>query len=288
LNRDDLPPTAALLVAEPSTLELVTTTMAAPSGPSTFEDAAEASATRPLPALRRRLLQVTSPANPATLDAGNPVARVTRRLMVTPWFAVATGLVVAAGVWMYSPHANLQFPNGRGGEQQCKPPACKNTPPSKVIVPNGAARLQIKSSGKIATGPGPREVTFRFLWQAQGKIFVLISVSGSRVPRAWRLAFALPGDQIIGVEGAGWQPSGTDAGVATWPVSHGAWQTVGLGGGGGQFGKDRSYKGGISFVVVATGAPVQPGGCLFNGATCKFSFAGATDGQSATTALQNR
>jgi hypothetical protein len=232
----------------------------------------EAGATSPLPAIRRRLLRVASPAGPTALGGANPAARAVRRLMVTPWFAVATGFVVAAGLWIYSPHAELRFPNGAGGEVPCKKPAdCQISSTQNHRVPASAATMPItsavKSAGRIPARR-PRHVIYRVFWQSQGRFAMLISLSGKHVPRTWRLALALPGDDIIGVDGASWKPAGSDEGTVSWPAKNGQNST------------GPWVKAGTSFVVVAAGAPVTPIDCSFNGASCKFFFAPPPAGQS--------
>src|SRR6202035_1092864 len=48
----------------------------------------------------------------------------TRSLFVTPWFAAATGFVIAAGLWVYSPHTVLRFPNSEPGVSVCQSTGC--------------------------------------------------------------------------------------------------------------------------------------------------------------------
>jgi hypothetical protein len=254
--------------------------------PSRTAEAVEAGATLPLPAFRRRLLQVASPAGPTALGGANPAARAVRRLMVTPWFAVATGFVVAAGLWVYSPHAELRFPNGAVGEVPCKKPSdCQLPSTQNRGVPASSATLPItsavKSAGRIPTSR-PRHLTYRVFWQSQGRFAMLISLSGKHVPRTWRLTFALPGDDIIGVDGAGWKATGSDEGTVTWPAADASGQTPGPAGDGSS-GTAPWAKAGAGFVVVAAGAPIAPIDCSFNGATCKFSFAPAAAGQTTPT-----
>jgi hypothetical protein len=192
-------------------------------------------------------------------------------MLITPWFAVATGFVVAAGLWIYSPHAELRFPNGSGEEAPCKNAAdCRiapspnpGTPAANSTLPIVAAPL--KAAGKTAARR-PRRVTLRVFWQDQGKFAMLVTLSGRHVPRAWRLAFVLPGDQIIAVEGAVWEPAGTYKGTVTWSPEDASSQTPGSG-------VSPWTKPGVSFVLVAAGAPITPTSCSFNGAACKFAFA---------------
>src|SRR5260370_20317743 len=46
--------------------------------------------------------------------SGQRVYSAVRGLLVTPWFAASTGFVVAAGMWLYSPHARINFPPAIG------------------------------------------------------------------------------------------------------------------------------------------------------------------------------
>jgi hypothetical protein len=210
------------------------------------------------------------------------MARAMRRMLITPWFAVATGFVVAAGMWIYSPHAELRFPNGLGGEVHCKKAAdCHVTAPKNAGMPAAAATQQITpavtSAGKM-NAHHPRRLTYRVLWQSQGKTAILISFAGRRVPQTWQLTFALPDDVIIGVEGASWRPSGSDRGTVSWPAPEAPWQTLGPGDGADQTAYAPWDKAGAGFVILATGATGRPIDCSFNGAACKFSVAPAATG----------
>jgi hypothetical protein len=237
-----------------------------------------------MPAFQRRLLQAAAPAGPTSVGGASPAARAVRRTLITPWFAVATGFVVAAGLWIYSPHAELRFPNGAGGEVPCKKAAdCPIAPTPNAGVPAANATQPItgtavKSAGKISTRR-PRRVTYRVLWQSQGKTAILISLPGRHVPHAWRLSFTLPGDVIIGVEGASWRPSSSHGGTVSWPAPEAPWQTLGPGGGSDQSGHAPWDTAGVGFVVVATGATGTPQACSFNGAKCNFSVARPAAGQ---------
>lgn len=235
--------------------------------PATQEDGGETSPTLPLPAFRRHLLQVAAPAGPAALGGASPLGRATRRLMVTPWFAVATGFVVAAGLWIYSPHAELKFPNAIVGRVPCQSQDCgiagstnRGLPATAGLLPPGTPA--VKSAGKLPTVRVARGLKFgyRVLWQSQGKFGMLITVSGRRIPHTWRMTFAMPGDQIIAVEGAAWHPSGSSGGTVSWPAPNATWQSSG----------GSSDQGG-SFLVFAAGPLAAPTTCSFNGASCRFS-----------------
>lgn len=251
--------------------------MAQPVESSRLEEAAEAAPTLPLPAYRRRLLQIASPAGPVALGGVNPAARAVRRLMVTPWFAAATGVVVAAGLFIYAPHAQLRLPNGAVGRVPCQTEGCGIPTPNGKGAPAGSGLLPmgsgVKSAGKSqGTGSAVRRLKFayRVLWQSQGRFGMVISVSGNRLPRTWRLAFTMPGDSITDVQGAAWRPSGRYGIVASWPAGTTPWQVRTSDGG------DRGFRTsdgqGATFVVLGTGTFVSPQACSFDGASCAFTI----------------
>ena len=261
------------------------------------DDADDADSTAPLTALRLRLSQ----ARPRRAEEVVPyepgmLSGAVRGLLVTPWFAAATGLVVAAGLWIYSPHAVLRFPPSAAGGVPCEPHNCGVGPANgggalTTVTRQPIAHAKTGKSGTrsdVDAGSVVSGLTFSYkvLWQSDGKFGVEVSVTGRRVPRAWKLAFAMPGDQIIDVMGANWQPAGSDAGTASGPSDSwsGQWQGQGPGQGQdpgpGQYNHQRGVEAdqsrhhrrhAISFMVVGQGTPVVPTGCSLNGASCSFS-----------------
>jgi hypothetical protein len=243
--------------------------------------AAGAEATLPLPLLLLGEPFIAEPvlaeAAPAMAAPDRPglLAGAVRGLLVTPWFAAATGFVVAVGLWISAPHAELKFPSAVG-IVPCQTAGCGTE------AGQGAGRLAITGGQQIhparnrggqaaQTDAGHRTaatgLTFGYLvlFSAQGKFEVQITVTGKHAPSSWHLAFAMPDDQISYVVGAAWQPDGRDAGTAS-PQDDppGQW------GGGDPAGQDGQR--GISFTVFGQGAPpAMPTGCTFNKATCRFS-----------------
>jgi hypothetical protein len=213
------------------------------------------------------------------------MAAAVRGLLVTPWFAAATGFVVAAGMWIYSPHAELKFPPSAVGVVPCEAHGCGVDAGQDGGALATTTRQHIgksgKSTGKAAAqtdGGGGTAVSrlafgYAVLWQRDGKFGVLITVTGKHIPGAWKLTFAMPGDQISDVMGAAWHPAGADGGTASElsGPAPGQWQ--------GQLGSgDHSDPGvvsrhrrGFSFLVLGQGTPVVPTGCSFNGTSCAFS-----------------
>jgi hypothetical protein len=213
---------------------------------------------------------------PARPRAGQPrlTLNAVRGLLVTPWFAAGTGIVIAVGLWMYSPHAVLKFPSSRLGEEPCPQQGCGSAtgPALAVSTPGVPIGHPGQSAGKnaqhadVGRGSAASGLTFNFtvLWQQSGAFSAMLSVTSKRpISATWRLAFTMPGDQITSVTGAAWQPSGIDGGTARaiagspgpgWP-----------GDGSGQ----RQYV--VSFTVIGSGTPVTPTRCVYDGASCTFS-----------------
>lgn len=83
----------------------------------------------------------------------------TRGLAATPWFAAGTGFVLAAGLWMYSPHARLQFPQAAPNavpcaRQSCNGPVAGGTGSLAVTTPGVPIRHSRAGAGPAA-GPAP-------------------------------------------------------------------------------------------------------------------------------------
>jgi hypothetical protein len=207
------------------------------------------------------------------------MAHAARGLPVTPWFAAATGFVVAAGLLIYSPLPELRFPPSAVGTVPCAVRGCGltgggafgalATTKGQQIAP--PSRMSVGQS-ELDSGTAAAHLTFgyRVLWQSQGKFGALLTVSGAHVPRAWKLTFAMPGDMIIEVTGAAWHSSGRYGGTASWPTAGSPSQSAGAEAVSGVQ-SDASVHPGTSFLVVGFGAPVSPTGCSFNRVSCTFS-----------------
>jgi hypothetical protein len=256
-------------------------TAAAASRLSEWENA---DATLPFSALRVRALRARLLGNGRLATDPGLVAGAARGLLATPWFAAATGFVVAAGLWIYSPHAELEFPPGAGGVVHCGLQGCRATAGQNGDAPASTGQQAIGQTGATtATTHAQRarpsavaglKFSYSVLGQQDGRFFVAITITGRHVPRTWRLRFALPSDQISAVYYATWRPSGTDGGTASgpyaavsrqyqWPGDSGSSDagTVFLG----------SNRHEIGFMVVGEGTPVMPDVCSFDGSTCSFS-----------------
>ncbi len=204
-----------------------------------------------------------------------------RGLVVSPWFAAGAGFVVAAGAFIYAPHASLQF------ETQCKLVVCQRlTPLAAPPVIAGTGQGQLRSAAPSTAAPAaPARMTFGYIveWHAGGAFQMLLTVTSTRAIGNWRLAFAILGATNVAVHDAHWQPSGTDGGTASGTAGDGEPSYSGTQGSGyqdgwpgsGTFGNAPSgyhgYAYSLHLVVTGEGAPAAPAGCSYDGSPCSFS-----------------
>jgi hypothetical protein len=210
------------------------------------------------------------------------VAGAMRGLIATPWFAAATGFVVAAGLWIYSPHAELKFPASAPNTQPCAPRAC--------AMGNGSGSTATTNGQHVAQGGGTSAATgasraavvrrlkfsYQVLSNSDGRFAVRITVTGRRPPRDWKLTLAMTGDQIDGVSGAVWDATGAGSGIASRPTEPSGTQWQGTAGDGGTQTSPAPQippRRGFSFVVYGHGTQVAPAGCRLNGVRCTFVLA---------------
>jgi hypothetical protein len=239
-------------------------------------------------------------AAPAGVRRQSLVRGATRSLFVTPWFAAATGFVIAAGLWVYSPHTVLRFPSSEPGLSVCKSKGCGQqseqgggkvttfTPGVQILGPkakkNGRPGHAEVNRSKAAAG-----LTFKFtvLWQRNHGFGATVTVSGHKVPGWWRLSFELPGTQIAYVTGVTWSSNSAGNGGTASQASYQAEDPngnysdgsnafgAGTGDGGDEVGVDGAQSDAgslpvISFLITGNGPAGVPSNCQFDGATCTF------------------
>jgi len=214
--------------------------------------------------------------------------RVARGLLTTPWFAAAAGSVVAASLWIHSPHPQLSFAIGNA---PCSTSGC-----GSQVDPHGAGRPAVKSGERVPqqqhkSAESPKGSTrerastaasglaFGYVVQpaADGKFWLTVTITGKRPIKDWQLAFVLPGAHIQSVHGADWHPAGGDGGTASQFTGVPGPQRGGPPGGGSGQGDSGGYGNGgagdttdVFFTVLASGKPVGPNDCSFDGAKCTF------------------
>jgi hypothetical protein len=198
------------------------------------------------------------------------VSRAVRGLLLTPWFAASTGFVIAAGMWLYSPHASITFPSAIGTIHcrlhGCVTPGGKGSGSLASSAPGQRLRTRHERrgsgrSGGASEGRAGLTLTFTVMWHRHDSFGAAISISGRRSLGAWQLAFRLPGTQIRDVFGAEWVQSATGDGGTASPFNV-------------DFGRAGDHDR-VSFWIIGTGSPSSPTSCTFDGATCTFKVTSA-------------
>lgn len=239
--------------------------------------------------------------------------------MVTPTFAAGLGVVVAAGLAVnMTARTVLHF----GPDQKtCAVRNCAVSPslhggvgtlasakpgirlePS-TLGPSRSAQPHSSSTGGGGSGhdPGAQPVidyrtTQKSSWGFDGQI--MISGIPASSLTTWRLAFDYPGTRIVEVQGARWDPTGQDSGVAEAANSSGS---PSASGGTTQNGPDASgasqapsetssasaqnsqnsgsgqnpagnggQRAAVVITIEASGPPSAPSDCHFNNVPCSF------------------
>ena len=201
-----------------------------------------------------------------------------RMLVVTPQFAAAAGIVIAAMLAVDVPHAALTYgPNPP--VRECAEQACAAAPPARGGLATSKPSIKLKTSrpksrpatagqagnpgtsgptgsGGTSGGQPAVAIEYRTIRVSDSGFVAMITVTSHRKLGTWTLAFTFSGTQVQRVWGATWRPdSSGDGGVVTgqpWP-----WP--------GQ--KDSEAR----IVIFAAGAAARPASCSFDGATCSFS-----------------
>jgi hypothetical protein len=194
-------------------------------------------------------------------------------MLVTPWFAAAAGFVIAAGLWIISPHADLISTSPAIGRSSLGP--------GSSLTDKGAGRDQNvapaagSSSGPATDGGGssaghkpatPATVLYR-VWVHDGAFFMVITLPDSQAGKHWKLRLQLPGDQNIHVQFARWSRTGQASGTARPqtpdPDSVKDHRQLGYPG--------SHAPPGVGFFVYGSGSNVKPAGCVLDGQACQFA-----------------
>ncbi len=174
--------------------------------------------------------------------------------MLTPWFAVSIGIVIATSLTLTAPHPALTFPptkSGRCADTGCAYPSVSPAAPAPAIkrevrLPGPTRDANVHVSGI--------KVEYELLPMDQGGFRAVILIEGRHRLGNWELSFTLPGASISNIMWARWRHDGQDGVVVNgsplpWPGSG-----------------DNEAR----IVVFGSGTPAWPTGCTFDGGTCAF------------------
>jgi hypothetical protein len=212
-----------------------------------------------------------------------------RGLMVSPWFAAGAGFVIAAGAFIYAPHAELSFGNGLVTQTPCSVAGC-TVPQQAPVIAGGQDGLVTPSPSPSSSGHTSQraaaaesdsapDLTYTVQQDGSGMFQMTITMTSDHPIGPWRLGFEIPGASDLSVPDASWQPSGSDGGTASGPSAgstpNAGQPSAGTSGDGADAGSDsggggQSYR--VSFVVDGKGDPtVAPDHCSFDGSACDFT-----------------
>jgi hypothetical protein len=180
--------------------------------------------------------------------------RVMRGALMTPWFAVSVGIVIATSLTLARPHPALTFPPSKTG--RCAAAGC-STPSSPPDAPSPAikegAKLPIPRSDANVRLSGLK-VEYQLIPGPRHGFIAVIVIDSRRRLGDWELSFALPGASIDHVMWAKWRHRGADGVVVTGsPLPWG-----------------ESSDNEARIVVFGTGGPQGPTSCEFDGVSCTF------------------
>ena len=180
--------------------------------------------------------------------------RMIRGALLTPWFAVSVGIVIATSLTLARPHPALTFPapkTGRCAVASCSSPSAPPAVPSPAI--KHGARLPVPRSDANVRVPGVK-VEYEVMSGPQHGFIAVIVVKSRRQLGDWELSFSLPGASIDHVMWAEWRHRGADGIVVVGsPLPWG--QT-----------RDNEAR----IIIFGTGRPDRPTRCELDGGSCTF------------------
>ena len=179
--------------------------------------------------------------------------------MLTPWFAVSVGIVVATSMSLAAPHPALTFPPTRSGHcvksgcSSSPPPAKGRAPAIKRESPLPAVQLPARQR-TTANVRAAVKVEYEMLPRRGNHFLAVILITGRKSLGKWSLRFSLPGARIESIMWARWAREGGDSVLVSgsplpWP---------------------RSGANEARLVIFGSGSPGWPTGCSFDGEGCAF------------------
>ncbi|HKR68113.1 MAG TPA: hypothetical protein VJT16_04670 [Streptosporangiaceae bacterium] len=180
--------------------------------------------------------------------------RMIRGALLTPWFAVSVGIVIATSLTLARPHPALTFPapkTGRCAVASCSSPSAPPAVPSPAI--KHGARLPVPRSDANVRVTGVK-VEYEVMSGPEHGFIAVIVVKSRRQLGDWELSFSLPGASIDHVMWAEWRHRGADGIVVVGsPLP---------------WGQSRDNEARI--IIFGTGRPERPTRCELDGGSCTF------------------
>ncbi len=204
------------------------------------------------------------PAARRTRTSPPEYGRILRGAMLTPWFAVSVGIVIATSLTVATPHPALTFPPSQSGRcvdagcASASPPPSAPKPAIKHVVRLPATQQRPVS---VSVRPAGVKLEYQLLPRPYGQFMAVIVIVSRKSLGKWSLKFTLPGAHIQSVVGADWNREGSVGVIVTgsplpWP---------------------RSGANEARIVVLGAGSPVGPASCFFDTRNCRFIALSAGD-----------
>ncbi len=194
-----------------------------------------------------------------------------RRLAWSPWFAAGAGVVIATGVMIYTPHANLNF--GKAIQvTPCTQASCPQTAPAQA--PGLPAGSGVTASPSTPSLPAGMTFSYQVLSQStQYGFIMLITIHSPHNFGLWHLSLVIPGTRdLFVVYGARWRSSGADSGTASSSLAgteSAGYAMISAHENGGEGGSSQNgYT--VLIQIHGSGTAGQPIHCTYNGAHCTF------------------
>jgi hypothetical protein len=208
----------------------------------------------------------------------NLLTGAVRGLVVSPWFAVGAGFVVAAGAFMYAPHAQLSFVNPLIARSPCKAVNCRHDSTTAEGVAGMPAGTGV---GPVTPSPVPSPTTqttgltfgFTVTSHTRSGFHMTLAVTGKKAIGDWTFSFVIPGATDVSVldatpvspvtvtPTASATPGGSSRTTSPSPGTSASAAAA--------HGVDSADT--LYLVVSGEGEAVAPADCTFDGVSCNFS-----------------
>jgi hypothetical protein len=173
--------------------------------------------------------------------------------MLTPWFAVSVGIVIATSLSLATPHAALTFPAPKSG--RCAQAGCTSAhPPAKGRQPAIRQEAPLPPQPESSVQVSGIKVEYVLQQGQDSQFMVVILIVSRHALKDWTLRFVLPGAHIDTIMWGKWQRDGPDGILVSgspqpWP---------------------RSGANEARIVISGSGTPGAPTGCVFDSGRCQF------------------